>query len=244
MSPAPCPLAVVIPSRGRPGSVARTAEAFTATGATGLPVVYALDEDDPCAGEYQKAIGREFGPDGSALLMPGRGMAAAVDRAGLHVAASGAAPFALAVLNDDHLPRTAGWAVMFADTLAEMGTGIVYGNDLLQGERLPTAWAMTCDIPAVLGRVVPAPVVHLYTDDAILDLGTATGCIRYLPEVVIEHMHPLAGKAPRDAGYARVNSRERHREDKIAYNQWLAGGERLAQLAAVRNLRAAAAGRA
>lgn len=68
--------------------------------------------------------------------------------------------------------------------------------------------------------MVPADVEHLYCDNAIKDLGEQADCLRYLPDVLIEHMHPVAGKAPMDAGYQRVNRREQYRTDRLAYELW------------------------
>ena len=111
-------------------------------------------------------------------------------------------------------------ASMLLAALGELGTGIVYGRDGIQNEQLPTWWAMTPDIIRELGAMVPANVEHLYCDNAIKDLGEQAGCLRYLPEVLIEHMHPIAGKAPMDAGYEQVNSPERYAKDRSAYARW------------------------
>ncbi len=40
------------------------------------------------------------------------------------------------------------------------------------------------------------------------DLGTAAGCLTYLPDAIVEHLHPSAGKAALDEGYGRVNAPE------------------------------------
>jgi hypothetical protein len=62
----------------------------------------------------------------------------------------------------------------------------------------------------------------MYVDNAWLALGRAIGRIRYLPDVVVEHVHPVAGKAQWDEGYARVNAREMYARDKQVYDRWLA----------------------
>jgi len=46
--------------------------------------------------------------------------------------------------------------------------------------------------------------MHMYLDDFWKRLGTDLGALAYLPDVVIEHVHPDAGKAQRDEGYTRV----------------------------------------
>jgi len=218
-------LIVIVPSRGRPQAVARTVEAWRATGAyvDGARLVYAVDEDDPTADGYRQAerdagslVRLHWVPRWAPMVHKLDGVA--------RVLAVEAMPYALGFAGDDHVPRTPGWAGRYLDALRELGTGIVYCDDGYQGANLPTQWAMTTDIVAALERMVPAPVEHLYCDNAILDLGRGAACIRYLDDVLIEHMHPAAGKASSDDQYRRVNGREQYRRDRAAYRQWLAGG--------------------
>jgi hypothetical protein len=70
----------------------------------------------------------------------------------------------------------------------------------------------------ILGRYVPPGLTHLYLDDYWLRLGLELDRIAYLPHVVIEHLHPGAGKADSDAGYAEANS---HNDaDKILWEAY------------------------
>lgn len=231
-------LLVIVPSRGRPESVARVAQAWADTGANdSAQLVFLIDRDDPRYAEYWILAERLYDTVAQFQINTidrWRPMVHKLNDAAL-TAARG--HFALAFAGDDHVPRTPGWAARYLEALRELGTGIVYGDDGIQGERLPTQWAMTADIVRALGRMVPAPVEHLYCDNAIRDLGQAAECLRYLPDVLVEHMHPVAGKAAMDAGYARVNRREQYRADQLRYEGWRAG-----QLAAdadkVRALRA------
>jgi hypothetical protein len=128
--------------------------------------------------------------------------------------------FALGFMGDDHRPRTRGFDERYLETLREFGTGVVYGNDLLAGERLPTQFALTSDIVQALGAVVPAPVRHMFVDNQIFDLGHAIDRIRYLPDVIVEHLHPLVGKAATDAGYEEVNHPEAFEADRLVYADW------------------------
>lgn len=227
-------LVVITPTRGRPAQFAAMCDAAVGLAGTTVRVVAYVDEDDPqlelyrqvCASRAELLVGRP------------RQLAPASDYAAAWVLdpANGEPPVALASLGDDHFPRTYGWARSYVDELADLGGGIVYGDDLHRGEKLATQWAMSASIVRELGRMVPAPVQHLYADTSIMALGAATGCLRYLPGVVVEHAHYAAGKAKVDAVYRAANSPQRCREDKAAYEQWLADG--LAQDAArVRALR-------
>lgn len=234
-------LLVLVPSRGRPASVERMVDAWTATGAYEVAdLLFGVDEDDVTLAAYQLAaqmLGGYPGPGARASVvpLPPRRMAPQINQMATRVAANPLQYRYLGCLNDDHIPRTFDWAQVCVEQLAELGTGIVYGDDLYQGERLPTWWVMTADIVQALGRMVPAPVEHLYADNSILDLGTAAGCIRYLPDVVIEHMHPVAGKAEQDDGYRRANSRQQYQSDGQIYRRWLRDGL-AADVAAVRVL--------
>ena len=232
-------LVVVIPSRGRPESVERMAVAFAETGADELPVVWSLDVDDPAEEAYRQAVAEWFA-FGEVLAIGSGSMVSAINGASRYTI-DDLDPYAVAVLNDDHLPRTVGWDVEIVKALRDLDpVGLVYPDDGLRGEQLATAWAVQAAWVTALGRMVPARVEHLYTDNAVMDLATALGRITYLPHVMIEHMHPLAGKADTDEGYQRVNSRERHTADRIAFKVWLQSDKRRRQLAALRAVGGAA----
>lgn len=213
---------IIVPTRSRPENVAKVVQAWEDTGAfdDGAELLFAWDADDPRGAEYGLEI-REAGLDAhSACISEWHPM---VHK--LNYVASGEteydSPFAIGFAGDDHLPRTRGWVGRYISALTEMGTGIVSCTDGYRTDQLPTQWAMTTDIVRALGRMVPAPVEHLYCDDAIRDLGQAAGCYRYLDDVLIEHMHPLAKKAATDEQYARVNSGPQFIRDRAAYRGWV-----------------------
>lgn len=232
-------LLVVIPSRGRPESVERMALAFMETGAEDLPVIWALDQFD---GEYsaeheayRDAVAKHFGY-GEVLSVGAGNMVSAINGASRY-AVEAHEPFAIAVLNDDHLPRSPDWADEIVKTLHELDPcGLVYPDDGLRGEQLATVWATHAAWVSAIGRMVPARVEHLYTDNAMMDLATALGRITYRGDLLIEHMTPYAKKAEFDPGYRRVNSRERHENDRAVFRQWQTSAKREQQIAALRGL--------
>jgi hypothetical protein len=116
--------------------------------------------------------------------------------------------------------RSKGWDRRIAEALAT--PGIAYGNDLLMGADLPTAVFMSSVIPRALGWFALPTCNHLYIDNGWKTLGQRLGCLRYLPDVVIEHMHPLGGKAPWDATYDHGNG-PNIEHDRLAYAEWAAG---------------------
>lgn len=209
-------LVVIVPSRGRPQAAAELAEAFTETSTADTRLAWSFDEDDPRLPDY---------PDREAVIGENQSMVEALNKAALHYARGGFfkndPPFAVGFMGDDHRPRTKGWDKAYIDALRELGTGLVYGNDLLQGERIPTQVAMTADIVRTLGYMAPPKLGHMYVDNAWLALGRALDRITYLPGVIIEHLHPLAGKGEWDEGYNRVNSPGQYDRDRVFFQLWL-----------------------
>jgi hypothetical protein len=204
---------VIVPSRGRPDAMAELVTVFgdTATGDTRL--LFGVDSDDPQRDNY-------LAPESGGLT--GRVSVNVSRRAGMvgtlnRLAAMHADDYdVLAFMGDDHRPRTPGWDQRFADMLAER-PGVAYGDDLLQGEALPTSAFISSGLVRALGYMAPPCLRHLYVDNAWLDFGRATN-LTYLPDVVIEHVHPLAGKVEPDDGYREVNAL--HARDSAAYQRW------------------------
>ena len=124
-------------------------------------------------------------------------------------------------IGDDHRPRTKHWDQEFIKTLKELGTGLVYGDDLFQGKNLATQIAMTADIVKALGGMTPPGLIHLYLDNFWMQLGNDLGALRFLPGVIIEHLHPVAGKAEWDEGYKAVNAEEVYSADAIAFKNYI-----------------------
>lgn len=213
-------LAMIVPSRSRPHHVARMMRAWETTGAFEVAdLIWAVDRDDPEYAEYSIQLIGNKAEGALATVMPEwMPMVAKLDTVALALAEDYQA---VGFMGDDHVPRTNRWARRYLAELDAMGTGIVYGDDLLQRDHLPTQWAMTSDIVRALGRMVPAPVDHLFCDNSVLALGKALHRIKYLGDVIIEHCHPLAGKAEPDPQYERVNSPEQNRADRVAYTTWL-----------------------
>lgn len=234
---------VIVPTRSRPQNVAPLVQSWHETHAfdDGAELCFVVDNDDPAFGDYFAALGAVAGNEGYGVmhlnashyepLVPKLNKAA-------HYLRVTRQPELLGFMGDDHRPRTPGWVRRYREALAEIGTGIVSCPDGYRPDDLPTHWVMTSDIVKALGVMVPAPVEHLYCDDAMRALGQAAECYRHLDGVVIEHLHPVAGKALDDEQYARVNSREQYRRDRPSYRTWKRNGGLAAAAQTVRALRA------
>jgi hypothetical protein len=212
----PAPLLVIVPTRGRPQNAARLAKAFEETDSLNAELVFVADHDDPELPAYHVAAPRLLIYTGET----GRGMVASLNWAASlyddlydH----------LGFMGDDHLPRTAGWDAPVLGALDTLEPRVVYGNDLLQGEALPTAAFLPSRLVRALGYMAPPCLRHLYVDNFWLELGQAVGGLRYLPDVVIEHIHPAAGKVAMDVRYQAVNSTEADMLDRQAWKQFRSG---------------------
>ena len=126
----------------------------------------------------------------------------------------------LAFMGDDHRPMTKGWDTELARSIGDR-PGVAYGNDLLQRENLPTAVMMSASIVQAIGYMAPPTLIHLYMDNFWKALGQELGNLVYRGDIIIEHLHPIAGKADNDAGYIEVNSAEVYTKDAVAFDRYL-----------------------
>jgi hypothetical protein len=210
-------LLILVPTRGRPANAAALYRAWRDTTSGASDLLFAVDDDDPALGAY-RAVFADMPEarvvEGPRLRLVGTLNAVAVEQAPHYRF--------LAFMGDDHRPRTAGWDARFVECLSG-GTGVVYGNDLLQGAEMPTAVAMTSDIVQALGYFAPNQMEHLCVDLVWKRWAEAIDRITYLDDVIIEHLHPAAGKAPQDQGYEEANNAGQIARDTEAYNTYMAG---------------------
>ena len=205
---------VIVPSRGRPANIARLQKAWDETTTGFANLVTYVDLDDPCLAEYEALQSKRF----PFMFGPRMRLVAATNALAAKVVHQ---VFAVGSIGDDHLPRTHGWDKLIYDALRDLGTGIAYPNDCWRGAELPTAAFMTSDIVQRLGYMAPPSLVHMFCDDFWRDLGTTIGRLLYLPDVMIEHLHPHAGKAANDATYGEANGIPAFEADHLAYRTYV-----------------------
>lgn len=196
------------PSRGRPAAAAEALASFLDTRRDPASrLLFVVDRDDPTQHDY---------PVGAThLVTPGGTMAAALsaaagDRSVLRDAT------VVGMIGDDCRFRTPGWDVTFRDHLATF-PGIAYGDDGFQHERLVSHWWVSRPIVDALGMFLPG-LRHFYMDNFWLEVGQGAECLRFFPDVLIEHLHPLAGKASEDDTYRRAGRHAAH--DRAWFGRW------------------------
>lgn len=80
---------------------------------------------------------------------------------------------------------------------------LVYGNDGFQNGRIATHGFVHRHWIELVGYVLPPKLASAYTDEWVTDLAIRAGRKCYLPNLIVEHMHPAAGKAPTDETYTK-----------------------------------------
>ncbi len=208
-------MALVVPSRGRPHNIERLAKQLIATKSK-VDFYVGVDFDDPELENYKRVateqdimlvispVRERFGPTLNRIFMDIK-----------------SAYRYLAWMGDDHKPLTVGWDEKYREALDELRTGIVYGNDLVMGEAIATQLAMTSNIVDTLGYAVPEGFTHLYIDNYFMELGRAINKLLYLPDVIVQHMHPCAGMTQEDQTYIEANSPENWTNDRIRLERYL-----------------------
>ena len=206
----------IIPTRGRNENAIRLFEAINAT-ADFTEVVFAIDADD--VKTYNGLMDETAGLNNVKVVIADRmGMNGTLNHWALWFAPD---YDYICFMGDDHLPRTGGWDTKLAEAIGT-DAGIAYGNDLLQGENLPTAVVMSSKIIRALGFMSPPALKHLFLDNFWLAMGQALGNANYVPDVIIEHLHYTNGKAEHDDRYAAVNNPEMHNGDQAIFAEYLA----------------------
>jgi hypothetical protein len=206
---------ILVPTRGRPSNAVELLAEHDRL-STHSDILFVIDANDPEHDAYEYEVGAD---KCMTIENETRGMAYPINKAASAIVKKGEYKY-FAFLGDDHRPRTAGWDAFLIQAMQKRPS-MAYGNDLLQKERLPTMIAMTSDIVKTLDGMVPPKMKHLYLDNFWKKLGQDLGALTYLDHVIVEHMHPIAGKAEWDEGYKEVNATEIYSFDALAYKNYI-----------------------
>ncbi len=208
----------VVPTRGRPENADRLLKAWKDSKAV-ADLYFVCDIDDSSLRDYQALTDINIITN----YVTGSGMAQPLNMACMVLLDNNRHDYYnyFGFMGDDHVPRTDYWDYLLTLQIPAQKQGIAYGNDLLQGGNLPTAVLMTRGIVEALRGMVQPKAKHLYLDNMWKKLGTDINGLYYAENVVIEHMHPLAGKSKMDDNYARVNSEQFYEHDRQVFEDFI-----------------------
>jgi hypothetical protein len=183
-------LAVLVPSRGRPGSIGRLVEAMGETCRGDTTLVVGLDNDDPTLHDYPLNC--------EVVIRPPRKL---VEWLNLLASPRATKYRYLGHIGDDNVPRTVGWDVRVMESLER--NMFCFGDDLDPGRvkgSLSIHVFMRSEVVRKLGYMGPPTLRHMYVDPVWFAWGTATS-IEFLDDVVLEHLHYSLGRSPLDESY-------------------------------------------
>jgi hypothetical protein len=119
----------------------------------------------------------------------------------------------LAHMGDDVRFRTPGWDRRVADAFASFPPdriGLVYGCDGVHNERLATHAFLSREWVKVVGYMLPPYFSCDWADQWNFDVSGLIGRRIFLPDVLMEHMHPAVGKGPLDQTHRERLERDRN----------------------------------
>ncbi len=204
---------VIVPSRGRPKRAVNMVQSVHDTASTPVRVVVAVDPDEPHLAEYRRKV-RDL-----VVLQERIGYSGTIN---LIAAENWDEHDILGAFGDDVLFRTKGWDNRVRETLTV--PGLAFPNDLAHRQNWPTAVFMSSVIAKALGYLALPACRHQYVDNAWKRFGDDLGILRYMDDVICEHMHEAYGKAPNDATYREVYSEPQATIDNLAFHRWVDDG--------------------
>lgn len=123
------------------------------------------------------------------------------------------------IISDDFVPQTPAWHEKMAEAA---GSGHIANPKGGPGwpRKMRTALCIGGDLVRAMGFIVPDHINHNFADDVWDLVGNTFRLIVPLPDVLIEHRHPLYGTAKADATYARGSAD--FDQDRVRFSQWQA----------------------
>lgn len=185
-----------MPSKGRPDKAQEAIKCFRENTSGVSQLILVLNK------------GEDYGLSVPTIHVPASSMCEAVNLAAQQIDTK-----YIGFIGDDHHIRTNNFDRILLEKLQI--NQIVYGDDLLQREKLATQFFLRTGIVKTLGYMALPGLKHMFMDNFMMELGAV-----YVPEVVIEHMHYSVGKSTEDEGYKGVNNTEVHGLDNQVFNQW------------------------
>lgn len=177
------------------------ADSALATAAGPVEVLAYVDDDDPHRDAYSK-IGNARVLIGSRIVLSDCWNQLAAQARG----------DILGMAADDIRYRTPGWDTKIREAFAQYADRIVfvYGRDGIHDEKLGTHGFVSRRWIETVGYFTWPGFPADYADTWLHDVAKRIGRAVYLPDILIEHLHPIAGKADWDQTHQERLARADH----------------------------------
>lgn len=123
---------------------------------------------------------------------------------------------------DDQIFRTDGWDARVIHEFSNPNVAFVMTNDLHYGAEKAVNIYTRAEIIKALDWFLYPELQHLYVDNVWVELGNKSNSLVFLQDVIVEHMHPVYGKAKNDAQYDKLHMPENYKRDGEAFEKWKA----------------------
>jgi hypothetical protein len=189
-------ISILCPTRGRPDNVLRMMNTALATAEGPIEFVFYVDEDDLPTIDVLSKVAAAPGLNVKTIIGPRILLSECWNRCAEQATAE-----IMMHAGDDITFESDGWDrhVVAAFERYPDRLVFVHGDDRLQGSNLGTHGFLHRRWVNVLGYFVPPYFSSDYNDTWLTEVADVLGRRVYLPEVITEHHHPLAGKAGWDA---------------------------------------------
>lgn len=207
-------IALLIPTRNRPGSIKEIMQEFDIYSHGHTDIIIGVDSDDEFIQEYRD-VADEW--DIVMYVGPRKKLGPTLNDMAVKYAEQ---YFALGFIGDDMRPRTDDWDGKILGSLKQLKTGFVHGDDGHWKDELATQVFVTSDIVKQLGYMVPPGMIHMYLDNFWSEYARAIDKFIYRGDILIEHLHPAWGKSEMDDLYEETNTSERMNADRILFEEY------------------------
>lgn len=111
--------------------------------------------------------------------------------------------------------------VNYLEALAGHRCWVLYGNDMVQGQKLCTHWMATKEYIDAVGYFTPSGYMkHCFTDNTFYITALSLGILRYVPWVITYHHSWANNEAPKDVNFDLAYRQDRVKYDTEKYELW------------------------
>ena len=213
----PSDILLIFPTRARPVAALHTLASIIATTNGRVDVVLCQDDDDGQSFQFQSrhVITRTGAPKSFTQWLN----AAALEFCDSYSILGWTA-------DDVRYPKTC-WDFLVRQALRAK-PGLVYGQDGIQNEGLPTHPFVSAVLVKAMGHLIDPRLRHYFNDNYLKALTTRADCLTYRPELVLEHRHHSTGGSKIDD--LAVQNERGYEADRAALKEILATIDAKAEL--------------